>query len=414
MRNYRFLLTLLCVFALMLPFVATAQDATEEATAETGEMIIGQDMLSACAAPANLPETVNVGAIFALSGAASVYGISQQNAVNLAVQQINDSGYLGEGTTLNVQFEDSAGDAQQAINAMTKLVEEDQVVAVIGPTLSSEAVAADPVAGDAGVPVLGVSNTATGLRAALGDYYHRASLPESAVIPGTIAQAAEALGLENVAVLYGNDDDFTISGYDVFIQALADNSINVVDEQTFAKGDLDFNAQLTAALGANPDALVVSALAAEAVQIINQARQQGYAGPIIGGNGFNSPAVLNQAGENAEGLIVGGAWNYGNPNPSVSSQQFVQAFEAAYEISPDQFAAQAYTGTWIIATALRCGDSVDLAALNSAIGAVSNMETPLGTFSFDAEGEPAHDPIAQIVVGGKFVPLASVMNAEAQ
>ena len=76
----------------------------------------------------------------------------------------------------------------------------------------------------------------------------------------------------------------------------------ISDEETFAKGDVDFNAQLTAPLSNNPDALVVSALAAEAVQIINQARQQGYAGPIIGGNGFNSPAVLNQAGDNAEGL----------------------------------------------------------------------------------------------------------------
>jgi branched-chain amino acid transport system substrate-binding protein len=396
----------MCVFALALPFAVSGQDAESE-------MLIGQDMMSACAAPANLPENVTIGAIFALSGAASVYGISQQNAVNLAVQQINDAGYLGD-TTLTIQFEDSAGDAQQAINAMTKLVEVDQVAAVLGPTLSSEAVAADPVAGDAGVPVLGVSNTATGLRAALGDFYHRASLPESAVIPGTIAQATEALALENVAVLYGNDDDFTISGYDVFVQALADNGVNIVDEQTFAKGDTDFNTQLTAALGSDPDALVVSALAAEAIQIINQARQRGYAGPIIGGNGFNSPAVLNQAGENAEGLIVGGAWNYSNPNPSESSQQFVEAFEAAYDTSPDQFAAQAYTGTWILATALRCGDSVDHAALNEAIGAVTGMETPLGAFSFDEEGEPSHEPLAQIVVDGAFVPLASVMNAEAQ
>ena len=97
--------------------------------------------------------------------------------------------YLGDATTLTVQFEDSTGAAEQAINAMTKLVEEDQVAAVIGPTLSTEAVAADPVAQEAGTPVLGVSNTASGLRDLLGDFYHRDSLPEAVVIPGTIAQA---------------------------------------------------------------------------------------------------------------------------------------------------------------------------------------------------------------------------------
>ncbi|MEP7292270.1 MAG: ABC transporter substrate-binding protein, partial [Chloroflexota bacterium] len=342
MRSTKVLLSFLLVIALVVPFAAFAQDATPEATMEMmSDPVMGQDIIAICAAPAALPETVTLGAIFALSGGASVYGLSQQAAVNLAVQQINDWDFLGEGTTLAVQFEDSAGDPQQAINAMTTLVETDQVTLVIGPTLSVEAVAADPVAMEAGTPVLGVSNTATGLRDALGDFYHRASLPESAVIPGTIAQATELLGLTNVGVLYGNDDDFTLSGYDVFVQALADNGVNVVGEETFAKGDTDFNAQLTNLIGQNPDALVVSALAAEAIQIVNQARQQGYTGTIIGGNGFNSPAVLTQTAENAEGLIVGGAWNYDNPNPTVSSQQFVAAFEEASSgTRPDQFAAQ--------------------------------------------------------------------------
>ena len=373
--------------------------------------IMGQDMMAACPTPMALPATVNVGAIFTLSGAASVYGISQQAGVSLAMQQINDTHYLGDSTTLNIDFQDSAGDPQQAITVMTSFTEDPNIVAVLGPTLSTEAVAADPVAGDVGVPVLGVSNTATGLRKALGDFYHRASLPELAVIPGTIAQAAELLGLHSVGVLYGSDDDFTLSGYDVFMQALADNNVTVSDEETFSKGDTDFNAQLTKLLGNNPDALVVSALAAEAIQIINQARQQGYTGPIIGGNGFNSPAVLKQAGDNAEGLIVGGAWNLGNPNPSASSVEFVTAFQAANGgNNPDQFAAQAYTGTWLLATAIRCGDSVDHAAVNTALGSIKDMETPLGSFSFDADGEPAHNPIAQIVQGGKFVPLAAAME----
>jgi len=407
MRKTKLVLVVLCLIAVLVPFAAQAQDATAEATP-----VIGQDMMASCAAPASLSGTINVGAIFALSGAASVYGLSQQQAVNLAVQQMNDRGYLGSAK-IAVQFEDSTGTAEQAINAMTKLTEDTSIVAVIGPTLSSEAVAADPVAQDAGVPVLGVSNTASNLRKNLGDFYHRDSLPEAVVIPGTIEQATTLLGLKNVGILYGNDDDFTLSGYDVFKQALADNNVNVVGEETFAKGDVDFNAQLTSLIGKNPDALVVSALAAEAVQIINQARQQGYKGPIIGGNGFNSPAVLKQAGDNAEGLIVGGAWNSGNPNPSQSSVDFVTAFQAANGgNTPDQFAAQAYTGAWLIGTAIRCADSTDHAAVNTALGQISDFETPLGSFSFDADGEPVHEPIAQIVQGGKFVPLAGVVAAQ--
>ena len=398
---------------LLVPSLVLGQDATEEAgDVRIGDLVIGQDIMESCPTPANLPETVTLGAVFGLSGNISVYGGPQRQAVELAVSQINDMGFLGEGVTLEVIFEDSTGDAQQAIAAMTKLVEQDGVVAVIGPTLSTEAVAAVPVAQEVGTPVMGVSNTATALREALGDFYYRDSLPEAVVIPGTIAQATAALGLTRVGVLYGNDDDFTLSGYDVFIEALEANGIEIIGEETFARGDVDFSAQLTNMIAQDPDALVVSALAAEATQIIVQARQLNYDGPIIGGNGFNSPAVLANAGADAEGLIVGGAWNIGNPNPSVSSVQFVDVFTSVTTNPPDQFAAQAYTGAWLVASAIRCADSVDHVAVRDAIGALSEVETPLGLFSFDETGEPVHDPIAQIVVDGKFQPLAVVVEGE--
>ncbi len=362
-----------------------------------------------CATPENLPETVTLGAIFGLSEAVSVYGTVQRQAVELAVGEINDSGYLGEGTTLEVIFEDSAGNRDQAISAMTKLVEEDEVVAVLGPTLSSEAFAADPIAQENGTVVMGVSNTANGITD-MGEYVFRDSLGEAAVIPGTIEQATGSMGTTSVGLLYGNDDDFTVSGYEVFKQALEDNNIVILGEETFAKGDVDFNAQLTNLIGENPDALVVSALAAEATQIILQARSLGYIGPIIGGNGFNSPAVLRDTGEDSEGLIVGGAWNYGNPNPSESSVRFVEMYEEAYDSSPDQFAAQAYTGAWLMATAVRCGDSVDRTDVRDALAEISDFDSPLGVFSFDENRDGVHDPIAQIVVGGAFEPLAMVMG----
>lgn len=366
-----------------------------------------------CAVPSQLPETVNMGAVFGLTKAVAVYGTAQKNAVDLAVEEINAAKYLGDKTMLVVTVEDSAGDKDQAVAAMTKLIDEDNVLAVLGPTLSSEALAADPIAQEAGTVVMGVSNTANGLTTAqgMGNYVFRDSLPESAVIPGTIKQAAELLGLKKVAVLYGNDDAFTKSGYEIFKQSLADNNIEITDEETFAKGDVDFNAQLTKSIDTQPDAIVVSALAAEATQVIIQARALGYTGHIIGGNGFNSPAVLKNSGKDAEGLIVGGAWNYGNPDPSESSVAFVKNYEAKYSSSPDQFAAQAYTGAWLLATAVRCADSVDHKAVRDSLAAIQDFNSPLGVFKFDENRDPVHDPIAQIVVDGKFVPLAVAMKS---
>ena len=394
------------VLAFMLVMVGSVVAAQDD---DMMEPLVG--FWEECATPENLPETVTIGAIFGLSGPIGVYGNPQQQSVQLAVDEINASGYLGEGTTLEVIIEDSNGDAEQAIAAMTSLVEEDEVVAVLGPTLSTEAFAADPIAQENSTVVMGVSNTALGITD-MGDFVFRDSLPESAVIPGTVGQAVEALGLESVGILYGNDDDFTISGYEVFIEALDDNEVEILGEETFARGDVDFSAQLTNLIAAEPDAIVASALAAEAIQIINQARDLGYTGPIIGGNGFNSPAVLAQTEGNSEGLIVGAAWNVQNPDNNDASLHFVEMFEAANEALPDQFAAQAYTGTWLLATAIRCGDSVDRTDVRDALAVIQEFYSPLGDFSFDDNRDPVHDPVAQIVFEGEFAPLSVIAEMD--
>ena len=208
-------------------------------------------------------------------------------------------------------------------------------------------------------------------------------------------------------MLYGNDDDFTYSGYEVFIDALAENDIEVTTEETFARGDVDFNAQLTNIIATDPDAIVVSALVQEAVPLVVQARQLGFEGPIIGGNGLNSPALAAQAGEAANGVIVGAAWNIANQNPY--SVAFTAAYEAAYEdAAPDQFAAQAYTGMWLLATAIRRADSADPADIRDALAEITDFESPLGSFSFDEDRNPVHEPVVQIIEGGAY----AVLNVE--
>lgn len=397
MKHLRLLLTLFVVA--LLASVVVAQD---------DDMMEMMGDFETCATPENLPETVTIGAIFGLSGDISVYGGVQQQGVNLAVAEINESAYLGDGVTLEVQFEDAVS-ADDAINAMTRLVEEMGVPAVLGPTLSTHAFAADPVAQENGVPVMGVSNTASGITD-MGDFVFRDSLPESSVIPGTIAQSAEILGYTTVGVLYGDDDDFTLSGYEVFIDALDANEIEILSEETFARGDVDFNAQLSNLLADAPEALIVSALAAEAVQIIVQARDLGYDGPIIGGNGLNSPAIIENAGEASEGVIVGAAWNSVSNNPL--SVNFVAAFEEAYDGSPDQFATQAYTGAWLMATAIRCADSTDPLAIRDALAEIQDFPSPLGSFSFGEDRNPIHDPVVQVVEMGAFGVLGADMDME--
>ena len=281
-----------------------------------------------------------------------------------------------------------------------KFINADKVSLIIGPTLSNTAQVTDRIAQQAGMPVLAVSNTAKGITE-IGDYIFRDSLTEMVVIPNTVKMAKEKLAVHKVAVFYGNDDAFTKGGYDAFKKAIADTGLEVVTEQTFAKGDRDFSPQLTQIKSKNPDAIIVSALVEEASGIVGQARQLGIAAsvPIIGGNGFNSPALLKNAGEAAEGVMMGASWNASSSLPL--NTKFVTAFTARYGNPPDQFAAQAYAGVYIAYEALKKAGS-DHKAIRDALGQTKDLDTVLGKFSFTSGRDAEHTPVVQVVKGGKF------------
>ena len=98
--------------------------------------------------------------------------------------------------------------------------------------------------------------------------------------------------------------------------------------------------------------------------------------------------------------MAGTAWNIGNTNPRNLS--FISAFQKSYGVKPDQFAAQAYMGTWLIAYAVRTGGSGDPAAIRNALANIANFTTPLGSFSFDGSREPVHPSIVQVIRNGRF------------
>jgi branched-chain amino acid transport system substrate-binding protein len=340
---------------------------------------------------------VPIGAVLSLTGAAASYGESQQRGLELAEEQLAEK----EGVSYELTIEDDQTDPRQGITLFDEFVSQD-VSLIIGPTLSNAAVQSDPIAQEAGVPVLGISNTAAGITD-IGDYIFRDSLTEQAVIPQTIAKAAEEYGLEKVVVLYSNDDAFTESGYEAFAAALEDEGVDVAEEITFSKSDTDFRALLTQAQESEPDALVVSALIEAAIPLVTQARELGIDVPIIGGNGFNNPRLMADAGEAAEGVVVGAAWNSSSDNPE--NVAFLEDFEAKYDAQPDQFAAQAYTGLMLVDQAVRAGCSADRDSIKEALGELEDVPTVLGEFSIDENRDAVHPAVVQVVQDGTFAVL---------
>jgi branched-chain amino acid transport system substrate-binding protein len=367
-------------------------DGGDGGAAASGELA-GEGSGDSCTIEGEVP----IGAVLSLTGAAASYGESQQRGLELAAQQLAEKG----GVTYDLRIEDDQTDPRQGITLFDQFVS-DGVSLIIGPTLSNAAVQADPIAQEAGVPVLGISNTAAGVTE-IGDYVFRNSLTEQAVIPQTIATAAQEFGLQDVVVMYSNDDAFTESGYEAFAAALEEQGVTVSETITFSKADTDFRALLTQAQQSDPDALVVSALIEAAIPLVTQARELGIDVPIIGGNGFNNPRLMADAGQAAEGVVVGAAWNSASDNPENTA--FLADFEAEYGSQPDQFAAQAYAGLMLVDQAVRAGCAADRESIKQALGELQDVPTVLGQFSIDENRDAVHPAVVQIVRDGSFAVL---------
>jgi branched-chain amino acid transport system substrate-binding protein len=112
---------------------------------------------------------------------------------------------------------------------------------------------------------------------------------------------------------------------------------------------------------------------------------------------------MADAGDAAEGVVVGAAWNSSSDNPE--NQAFLEAYEAKYDAQPDQFAAQAYAGLKLVDEAVRAGCSADRDAIKEALGQLENVPTVLGEFSIDENRDAVHPAVVQVVQDGKFIVL---------
>ena len=360
--------------------------------------------VSAFAAPAfaQTKEPVTIGAIEILTGPNNKYGIAIKNGFDLALDEVNKAGGVLGGRPLAIAYEDSAGNKDQALNVARKLIGATKVPLILGPTLSNEMFAVGPVANERKIPIIGTSTTANGITE-IGPYVFRTSLPEADVVPVTLKTAMIKLGLKKVAVMYGNDDAFTKSAYDVMKAGIEKLGLETLTTETFGGKDSDFSAQLTKIKALNPDAIVVSALVEAGSGILLQKKALGIPASVhvIGGNGLNAPKVMEIAGDAADGTLVGSPWFIDKPD--ALSQKFVADYRAKYSMEPDQFAAQAYDTLKIAAKAINAAGAADPEKIKDALIKVENTGV-MGHFAFTPGRDPA-DTSGVVVIemkSGKF------------
>lgn len=354
-------------------------------------------LAAGCGGGEKKADTIKVGANLEMTGGSASYGISSKNAIELAFKEINEKGGIN-GKQLELVVADNKSEAAEATNAMQKLVSQDNVVAVIGPNLSSSVIAASAINNSA--KVLDIAPMATNpyvtVDQASGktkEFNYRTCFIDP--FQGTvIAKFATAeLGVGNAAILIDNSSDYAKGLAQFFKENFVKEGGAVTAEESYLQKDTDFKATLTKIKATNPDFLYVPGYYQEVGLIVKQARELGMNMPIAGGDGWDSAKMPEIAGAAALNNTYFSSL-YSPEDSSDINKNFVAAYEKAYGQKPDVFAALSYDSALLVAEAIKNAGSTEPAKISEAMAKINGFSGVSGSVTFDDK----HNPVKSAVI----------------
>ena len=342
---------------------------------------------------------IPIGVVLPLTGAlATPYGLPMQRGFELTREAINNSGQLGDAKITFIT-EDDRGAVEDAVEAYNKLIHQGHVSVILGPANSSQVREAFPIAQQNRVVAISSLSSASGL-SAIGDFNFRISLTTDMLVPTGIQITQEKLRYTKVATIYDDTDLYSTDSNKVVREALTANGVEILTTETYQTGEIDFSTQLTRIKETSPDAIFISALAPEMIEIMIQGRQLGIPTSVP----FIVPDLTGDevaaAGDAAEGAITFTSWSSTANTPG--NQAFVQNYRAKYSTEPNSWAAQSYAALYILAEAIANAQSADATAIRDALANIKNFDTVLGQFSFNAVGDAVYDLMVLIIQNGNF------------
>ncbi|MEB3101064.1 ABC transporter substrate-binding protein [Ferviditalea candida] len=337
-------------------------------------------------------ESIKIGANLELSGAVASYGQSIAEGIDLAVEEINKGGGI-DGKKLEIIKVDNKSDAAEATNAAIKLTSQDKVSAIIGAATSGDTVAQVQVVTDNHTVLLTPSGTSpivtVGQDGKVNDYVFRTCFIDP--FQGNVAAnfAAKELKVTKAAIFADSASDYAkglaVSFKDTFTKAGG----SIVSEEAYVAKDTDFRATLTRIKAANPEFIFIPGYYEEVGLIIKQARELGITVPFMGGDGWDSPKLVELAGAAAlnNTYITN---HYSSEDPDKTIQTFVTAFKGKYNgKSPDAFNALGYDSVYLLADGIKRAGSADGAKIKDALAQTKDLALVSGKITIDQQHNPA-------------------------
>ena len=342
-------------------------------------------------------EEIAIGVVVPLTGRLNgSFGISVSQAYELALSEINAA--PPNGPELKLIIEDDQSTIEGAVAAFNKLIHQEGVSVILGPSTSSQTEAVFPIAQENQVVAISPTSAARGL-SAIGDFVFRVSLTTEVLTPSGIEATQTKLGYQRAATFYDEIDLFSTDGDAAVQEVLAAKGVEVVTTETFQGGDTDFSEQLTRIQALDPDVIFVSSLPPEKSDILTQGHQLGISAPFIVRTLTRD--VVQAAGAAAEGAMTFIGWGAAVDTPQ--NQAFVENYTATFGMEPTNYAARSYATLYILAEAIAKAHSTDSTAIRDALASIKDFDTILGKFSFNANGDAVYDAKVLIVKDGKLV-----------
>lgn len=352
------------------------------------------------ASSVSLADTIKIGEVGSMTGAQATFGISTHEGIQLAIKEQNAKGGI-KGKKIELVSLDDQGKPEEAATATTKLITQDKVAAVLGEVASSLSLAMAPIAQQYKVPMVTPSSTNPKVTE-IGDYIFRVCFIDP--FQGTVMAkfALETLKVKKVAILRDVKSDYSKGLADFFKAAFIKGGGEIVVDQTYSAGDVDFSAQMTSIKGKKPDAIYVPGYYTEVGLIAKSARQLGIKVPLLGGDGWDSEKLTEIGGKSLNNTFFSNHYSQEDKSPQV--QKFISTYKADNKGKvPDGLAAMGYDAAVVLFAAMEKAKTLSNKDVRDELAKIKDFQAVTGKITIDDKRNASKSAVVLEVKDSKFL-----------
>lgn len=348
------------------------------------------------AKPATTSNEIKIGANFELTGGVANFGKQTLNGIQMAVKEVNAAGGVLGGKKIVVVVADNKSEPAEATNAITKLITQDKVVAVLGPVTSTNVLATVQVAQDNKIPVLtatGTNEKITFDNGKVRPFAFRACFIDPFQGRVMANYAAKTVKAKTAVIYVDSSSDYSKGLSQSFETTFTQNGGKILGKEAFLAKDQDFKATLTKIKAMNAEVIFIPAYYEEVGKIVKQARELGITIPLLGTDGWDDPKVVEIAGAAAlNNTYFSNHYSSQDKDPNVV--KFVEAYKKEYNQEPSALAALGYDSGLMIIDAIKRAGAADPVKIKDALEQTKNLQVSTGILTIDSN----HNPVKSAVV----------------